>query len=120
MHDELPVRPGRGDAREQLEVHALVDDAEKAEARPANRGLVGRIAAAAGAPRAKCATSTLLGNAWMFACMLPLGFVQDLAAGEHHVGALQQLRFGRVQPGGRAGERRQLVHAVVDDGGGSR
>ena len=51
-----------GDAREQLEVDALVDHAEEAEPRVRDAGLVRRVERRRRAA-AKCAASTLLGNA---------------------------------------------------------
>ena len=46
---------------------------------------------------------------------VPLGFVERLAAGEHDVGAPEQLGLARLQLGRRAGEAAELVHAVVHD-----
>ena len=45
-----------------------------------------------------------------------LGLVEARAAGEHQVGALQQRGLALAHLARRVLERRQLVHAVVDDG----
>ena len=44
-----------------------------------------------------------------------LRFVEARPAGQDQVGPLHQLRLALAQLRRRAGERRQLVHAVVDD-----
>jgi hypothetical protein len=47
--------------------------------------------------------------------LMLLGFVERLAAGEHQVGAPHQLTLEARQVRVGILERRQFVHAVVDD-----
>ena len=63
--------------------------------------------------------STLLGNAKTCGWWSAFRLVETAAAGEDHVGDAEQLGFVGLQLLRRAGERRQLIHTVVDDGHGA-
>ena len=52
------------------------------------------------------------------AVAVALGFVQAVAAGEDEIGTREQPRFAVEQSGVGEAERRQFVHAVVDDRSG--
>ena len=45
----------------------------------------------------------------------PLGFVEAVSSREHDVASREQLLLERAQFRGRAGKRREFVHAVVHD-----
>ena len=67
-HHELPVGPRRGDAVEQVDVEPLVDARRRSRAAGAGSPPDRRARRAIRRACAKCATSTLLGNAWTFGC----------------------------------------------------
>jgi hypothetical protein len=108
----VPVRSEIGERGEQVEIHALVDDAEVAEPRARDGGLVLRLRL-----RLACGCEVRRVDAAReevdVSVALALRLPQALAAGEDEVGTLQQLRFQVGELGRRAGERRQRVHAVV-------
>ena len=91
-HHEVPVRPQVGDAGDEIDVHALVDDAEEAE--PRMRGSPpGR--------RARLAARARLGEMGEVdrgregvdvAVPVALGLVEAHAAGEDEVGAARTAR----------------------------
>ena len=97
----VPVGPGRGAA-------ATRSMSRRSSMTPKNPirgrgmpGLIVRIPAAARGARAKCGTSTLLGNGWTLRMPVPLALVEALAAREHEVGARHQLAArARVSSGG--------------------
>ena len=120
-HDDLPCRVGVGDAGDEVEVEALVDDAEEAEARRGDAALqrLGarhrrahrRSRAAPSSARA----STALGRQRTFGLAVALGLVEARPAGDDEVGALQQRGLALAHLARRVLERGELVHAVVDD-----
>ena len=120
LHDraeqhEMPVGPERRHLAHELDVEPLVDHAEEPDPRMRNAGLVGRIAL-----RLPCAREVRDVHAARervdLRMQVPLRLVEALAAGQHEIRALHQLRLALPQGGRRAGEGRELVHAVVDHG----
>ena len=118
-------RAARRPARQQVEVHPLVDDAVEAE--PRARGCAAWSAGSSRWPRARLGEVRRVdadGKGWTLRVPVALGFVQAVAAGEDDVGAGAESSRSRAdQLGRRAPEGGQLVHAVVDDArprGGAR
>jgi hypothetical protein len=98
---------------DEVEVHALVDDAEEADAGEGDARLVRRVGAA-GAGLAEMGRVHAAGKGEDLRVAAPLGLVQAVAAGEHEVGTLEQAVLVLAKPGRRVMEVRQLVHAVVN------
>jgi hypothetical protein len=113
--DELPFGTGGGDAGEQLHVHALVDDAEEAEARPWQSRLIRRLLG--GLACAREVGDIHAGRKRVdVRVQRALGLVQAVAARGDEVGAPHQLCLQRAKRRGRAREAGQLIHAVVHGG----
>ena len=115
--DDRPIGLRIRESRDEVQIHALVDDSVEAEPRPADAGLVGgpfgdrsRLvemgAVDAGGEGVDVGVAVLL------------GLVEAVAPGEDHVGSLEQLSLERGQLGRGEAEVGQLVHAVVDGAGG--
>ena len=99
----------------KVQVHPLVDDAEEAEPRVRNAGLIlgfGRHGSRRGEVRDIDAARKREDPTMPLA----LRFVQTLAAREDEIGAVQQLFLVFEKFRRRILERRQLVHAVEHDG----
>ena len=112
-HDELPVRPAGGQGVQELEVHALVDDAAEAQPRVGDVGLVGGLRGAVpGGGEVRHVDAA--GEGMDRGVQAALGLVEAEPAGEDEVGALQEQLLALDQRRRREAERRQFVHAVVD------
>jgi hypothetical protein len=118
-HDEGPVRAGRGRGREQGEIEALVHDAGIAEAGSRDFPLIGRRdEASAGAAEMSLVDARRKGVDIVVDSALDL---EDcVAAGQHEVGGGEERSFVGAKVGRSEVEGRELVHAVVDDRGGTR
>ena len=99
----MPVGPHRRDLPDQIDVEALVNDAEEADARMRDGRLVGGIAL--GLPRAREVLDVDAARERIhLRVQVALRLVEALAACQHDIGALHQLGFSLPEGGGRAGE----------------
>ncbi len=102
-HHELPLRALRGNLTEQRHIEPLIDHAIEAQARVRDVGLIRWVilrVARSGEMRHVHAA----GERVRIGMQGALGFPDAVAAGEHHIGALQQLTFALHQFRRRATE----------------
>jgi len=112
-HDEVPVGTELRHPTEELDVHALIDDAEESEAGMRDGRLIRRL----GLERTGLHEMIELdrGRESVHAVVpIALGLVEAHAAGEDEIGTGEQCAFQIEQFAGGAAEQRQLVHVVVD------
>ena len=114
QHHDLPVGMRRRHVADQVEVQPLVDHPVIAEARVRDRGLVGgvglrhaRLREVAGIDAGRKGVDVVVLDA--------LCLVKAVAAGEDDIGGGEQVGLVPAQAFGGKAERRQFVHAVVDD-----
>ena len=103
------------DARSRLDVEPLVDDAEESEPRPRERLHPPRASTRRRRRARNASRSTLLGKEVDVAMAFAARFVKARAAAEHDVRDAQQRVLALHELSRRALERRELVHAIVDD-----
>jgi len=115
-HDELPLGMRIGQGGNQVQVDALVDHAAVAQPGMRQAGLRPVVACIVWRERRKVCSIDAARKAVHVAVALALGAVQAGAAGQHQVSHLVERVFTLDQLARRMQERRQLVHAVVDDG----
>ena len=88
-HHQLPLGAGVGHRSDQFEIDPLVDHAIKAEPRPSDPGLVGRVGEH-GAGGAEMLAIDRRGKRMDVAVPLLLRFVERIAAGEDHIRSPEQ------------------------------
>jgi hypothetical protein len=116
-HHDRPFGMGIGNRRDHLQVHALVDHAVEAEARPRQRALIVRSCVHGTSPREMRTVDARRERVDVRMAVL-LRLVEAVAAGEDHVGAVDQLLLERQQLGRREAEVGELVHAIIDGADG--
>ncbi len=108
---------GVRERRKQPQIHPLVDDSIKAQARARRHGLVLRIRETR--PGLGEMPPIDAGRERVDVRMqVPFRLEKAVAPGEHHICRRQQLPLQRRELGRCKAEVRELVHAVVDGAGG--
>ena len=102
-----------GQCRDQRQIHPFVDDAAEAEPGVGDAGLVRRLGEGGAGGREMCGVDGGRERRDGRVAMA-LGFVQAVAAGEHHIRTADQFGFPRHQQRIGMGEGGKLVHAVID------
>ena len=112
-HHQLPLRPQRRDAGDDIHIHAFIDHAKEPDAGMRNLPLIIGINAALSRALEVSGVDAARKNVNVVVS-LTFGFVQALSADEHEIAFGHQLSFEIENALRRSSKRGKLIHIVID------